>query len=88
MYKNDTERNYNRLNMLIKDKIFNMYEYLGFPIREKKEEVFAMMKRIRQNKRKKNHDNRYVANKLNLKKALYEHIHKLLKKYEDQKSDD
>jgi hypothetical protein len=84
LYKNDTERNYNRLNMLIKDKLFDIYEYMGFPIREKKSEVFMMMKKLRRTRRKKGHDNRYVAKKINLKKALYNHIKKMLMKHEDQ----
>ena len=84
LYKNDEERNYNRLNMLIKEKIFDIYEYLGFPIREKKTEVFKIIKKSRTTKRNKDHQNRYQTKKTNLKKALYMHIKKLIEKIESE----
>ena len=83
-YQNDTERNYNRLNMLIKDKLFDIYEYLGFDIRNKREEVFAMIKNEKRNTRKKDHQNKYKKDKKNLKKILYMYIKKLITKIENE----
>ena len=70
--------------MLIKDKMFDIYEYLGFDIRNKREEVFTLIKQEKRNKRVKNHQNQYKAEKKNLKKTLYLYIKKLINKIDNE----
>lgn len=70
--------------MLIKDKLFDIYEYLGFDIRNKKEEVFQMIKEERTHARKIQSNNKYKVKKNNLKKALYVYIKKMITKIDNE----
>jgi hypothetical protein len=74
------------LNGLIKEKLYDIYSYLGFDIRERKKDVYAMIKELRNNRRKKTHNNRYLAEKKNLKKELYLHIKKLLRRVGEEEN--
>ena len=81
-YKNDKERNYNRLNLIISEKIFDIYEYLGFNMRKEREDVFKKIKQLKRNTRQRNHQNTYVPIKENIKKRLAYYIKRMLRKIE------
>jgi hypothetical protein len=69
---------------LIREKIYDIYSYLGFDIRAKREEVFTVMKQLRNKNRKITHNNQYIAVKKNIKKELYMHIKKLIRRVDEE----
>ena len=70
--------------MLITDQLFDMYEYMGFDIREKREQVFRKIKILKRNRRMKDHNNRYMAIKENLKKKLHDFFNKMVTKIQSK----
>lgn len=79
-YKNDQERNYNRLNLLITEKLFDIFEYMGFNIRTQREDVFRQIKILKRNQRQRDHQNTYAPIKENIKKRMADHIRKIIRK--------
>lgn len=79
-YKNDQERNYNRMNLLITDKIFDMFEYMGFNIRNEREDVFKQIKILKRNQRMRDHQNTYAPIKENIKKRMGDYNRKIKRK--------